>query len=126
MSGLECRNFRFQIAARESQVTDKVKQLVTGAFVRESQMDIVQIPVGLDSEGRNIEKPGHVPELPVCNRMLDYDNGIVHIAAFYKIVLEKVLYFMKKDESPADADLFRIRHGRSLPVHLPGFLWSYP
>ena len=44
MSGLECRNFRFQIAARESQVTDKVKQLVTGAFVRESQMDIVQIP----------------------------------------------------------------------------------
>ena len=115
MPGLVCRNPGFQEAPDKPEVSDKVQELVPCTFVGEAQAYITQISVVLYLEDRYIEQLGHVLQLLLGDGVLDYYHGIVHVAALYQIVLEKIFYLMEENECPAYPDLFRIDYGR-IPV----------
>ena len=110
MSSLLCRNLRLEEASAKSQVTDKVKKLVSCAFVRESEDEIAEVTVFTHLQRRYIEKLAHTVDLLISHRMLDNDNRIVHIPALHEVVVEKEFDLMEENKSPANSDLLCIYH----------------
>ena len=94
----------------KSQVSDKVKQFMSCTFVRETENKIAEISVFAHLKSRHVEEFAHMLDLLICNGMFYNDDRIVNISSLHKVVIEKELYLMEEDKSPACTDFLRIYH----------------
>lgn len=89
------RNFRLQESSGKPQVAYQVKEFVPCAFVLKMQVQIVQVTIFADLQGRHIEQAAQTPDLFRSDRMFDNDYSIVNVASLDKIVVEEVFKFME-------------------------------
>ena len=108
MSSLYRSYLRLEEASAEPEVADKVKHLVTGTFVRETELKVAEVTVFADFECRYVEEIRHLLDLFFCHRVLDYHDGVVDITSLDQAVVEKKFDLVEEYECPACADLFRM------------------
>ena len=105
VAGFECGDLGLEDTSRKIKVSKEVKQLVPSAFVREMETEVVEIALVIDCQGRNIEQARKPFDLAGFDRMLDDDDGIVHVATLYQVVHEEIFNLMEEDEGTAGSDL---------------------
>ena len=108
MTGLFCSYLSLEEASAKSQVTDKVKHLMSCALILEAECQVAEISVFTDLQSWNIEQLRHALDLLVRYRMLDDHDCIVNVSSLYQIVVEQEFDFVEEYECPAYRNLFRI------------------
>ena len=98
--------FAEQRTAKESEVTDKVEQLVARRFIVVGQRTVVDISELLDIFVGHIHQIGQTVELFLTHRRIVDNDGVVEIAPLDEIGVDKRLYLTHEDESAARSNLF--------------------
>ena len=101
MARFERLNLGLQTPSGKGQIPDHVEQFMPATLIREAKLEVVEIAFVIYGQSRDIKQGGQTLNLLIRDRMLYNDYGVIHIAPFNEIVLEKVLYLMEEDKGPA-------------------------
>ena len=103
----------------QRQIANHVEQLMPRRFVRETQLQIVQIAF-VDLHVALIEYFRQTVELLVRNAVLDDNDRVIQIAALDQVVVDQRLQLMQENERAARCDLLgEVRHAVEPRVLVP-------
>ena len=109
---------RFDRITDQGKVTHDIEQLVPGRFVREAELQVVEVSFAFDFDAVLAEGFGQAAHFLLCHGLVYHHNGIVDVSALDQVVIQQCFQFMQETERAAGCDL-----GFEIPDRLkPGVL----
>ena len=105
MAWLYSSHLTLDRTADQGEVADDIEQLVTGGFIVEIQLDIVQDATFFHRYFRFLEESGNMVKLFGRNIAVDEHDSIGQITAFDEVTADERLQFMKENKGTARSNL---------------------
>ena len=101
VTGAVCNYPRLYGIANECQVSHHIQQFMTGRFICKAKLKVVEITFIFNFHFLPAKCFGKCGHFSIGNRFIHYNNGIVDITTFYKIIIQQHFQFMQENKCTA-------------------------